>query len=40
MTDTLAKTYAAFKAAGVPDSQPQAAVDELGNLSDHYDGMD
>jgi hypothetical protein len=39
MTIMLAKTYAALKAAGVSDAQAQAAVEELGNLSDHYDGL-
>jgi hypothetical protein len=29
MTIMLAKTYAAFKAAGVPDTEAQAAAEEL-----------
>jgi len=30
MTVMLAKTYAALKAAGVPDEQAQSAAEELG----------
>ena len=39
MTVMLAKTYAALKAAGVPDAQAEAAVEELGNLNDQVGGL-
>jgi uncharacterized protein YpuA (DUF1002 family) len=39
MTIMLAKTYAALKAAGVPEAQAQAAVEELGSLNDQFGGL-
>jgi hypothetical protein len=39
MTVMLAKTYAALKAAGVPEEQVQAAAEELGNLNGQYGGL-
>jgi hypothetical protein len=36
MTVMLAKTYAALKAAGVPDEQAQSAAEELGNAHEQF----
>jgi hypothetical protein len=36
MTVMLAKTYAALKAAGVPDEQAQSAAEELGDAQVQY----
>jgi hypothetical protein len=36
VTVMLAKTYAAFKAAGVPDEQAQSAAEELGDAQVQY----